>query len=963
MRNMLVLVLLVLVGSVLADVEKKYKFPVPAGEHPRILFTKKDLPELRKKAATPMGKQLLYWLKHKGHGGSGEIAKAITAGNEKKLSRWTKSIANQWDSFANRARCAALYYQITGEAKAGRVAAGMFRVWLKSWKPSDNKKRNSWGSAEWALTYDWVYDQLTSVERKKAEGIFAVMVGTRAIDTTKNAWYMEKIMPTGRQTSGCNWTVLCMSNLALTNMALEGKKGYNPELRDKCLKICRRYLENSISPNGAMFEGMNYSMTDFGTQHLPLYLIALRNRGYDFYKQSNLKKIPYWIAYETLPWGFESFNTNKSSGFYSPAALPSFIGKELGKPGKYLYNQALGIGANITPNSTVALINGWPENTAAEKRDKFPLSKWFSVKGSVFCRSGWGSEDVMLNVNTNPIRAGHSHADHGSFCIAGFGAYLISDSGPSCYNSKYHNIVHIDGKAINQYGEGGNESFIRSVELSPYADIIDIDLKPAYDKYLFDKSGKYTFKGPWTWKPYNPVKYADRRFMFIRGVSGTIIVVADHIKKDNKVRSYNWLARTIANNILKKTKRGFKITERFGGPVISTLQKGKKAIFERNNIPNGIYHGWLLVRGMPCPRSWASNNLTVNGVKVPYNEAYFGRGNHRAGWRWLPIRPQRKNDIPVKDGNLKLEIKSYSGALVALAVFTRDKNWQPEGLIPRNNDKFIVVAMNDAVSNDWDQITMSKGMLEAKFLGKAPSIKISQDKKTKCRVIDAQYRAKQADFLAVMLSTAVDSGRKIEFTDAPDKQSVMIKSPNGVDYIAGAVNGMTSRGQVKTDAAICSVSLKNDKIIGYGVVNAKKTRFKDTLLVKASAPVDLINDGRQIILRGPGGTTVECYGMNADKLVCNGQVKTIKSSRQLKITIPALATKWDIKIIDKGKKVIVAGNGKLPLRIKAPQANECIVNGVSRYFTRDWSGYIYPVLKNGTVLIQPSGYPNYIRKK
>ncbi len=932
------------------------QFPAPAGEHPRILFTKKDLPKLRKAAATPEGKEMVHWLKHKGHGGRGEVAKAIMSKDAKQLQKWTKGISGQWDGWGNRARCAALYYQITGNPQDGKIAAGMFRIWLDSWKPEDDKKRNSWGSAEWALTYDWIYDQLTSAEREKAENIFAVMVGKRASDLIKDAWYMEKTMPTGRQSIGSNWTALCMSNLSLSNMVLEGKKGYNPELNDRCLKICRAYLNTSISPNGAMFEGMNYAMTGFGTHHLPLYLIALRNRGYNFYKNSNLQKLPTWIAYETLPWGYESFDFNKSHGFYGPDPFPVFVGRELGQPGKFVYNQATGNGL-LPPNSTVGLINSLPGKVTAMERSKLPLCKWFSVKGIVFCRSGWGPEDVMLAVNTNPIRAGHSHADHGSFCIAGYGAYLIADSGLSQYGSKYHNLVHIDGKAINQYGEGGNESFIRSVEMSPYADIIDIDLKPAYDKYLFDESGKYTFKGPWIWKEYNKVEYADRYFNFIRGAAATFIVVADHIKKDGKIRNYDWLARTVQNNILQKTGQGFTVSERFGGKVITTLQQGKVAVYRRDKVPDGVYRGWLLIRGAPCPKAWASNNLLVNNISVPYNEAYFGRGNHRGGWRWLPIRPNRKNEIPVKNGSIKLEIRSNSGGMVALAVFTQKLDWKPGDELPSGKD-FIVMPMADPVSSNWEQAVLSKGMMDVKFLGKKPEIKIREDKKAKCRVVSVRYRASQADFLAVMLPHTAKDKISMDFA-ASDNKSLVIKGEKGTDYIAGK----TAQGVLVNDAIVSSVSLRDGKISGYSVTHGKDVRFKGQMLVKSSAPVQLINDGKQIVVKGPEMTKVECLGLGANAVKCNGAVSGIKVAKMVKFIIPRLSKNgnWNIKITDNGKKVIVTGKGKLPLRIKAPLATDCVVNGVSRYFTRDRSGNIYPQLESGTVLIQPNGYPNNIK--
>jgi hypothetical protein len=295
--------------------------------------------------------------------------------------------------------------------------------------------------------------------------------------------------------------------------------------------------------------------------------------------------------------------------------------------------------------------------------------------------------------------------------------------------------------------------------------------------------------------------------------------------------------------------------------------------------------------------------------------------------------------------------------MVALAVFTQKQDWKPGDELPDGKD-FIVMPMADPVSSNWDQAVLSKGMMDVKFLGKKPEIKISEDKKAKCRVVSVRYRSPQADFLAVMLPHAAKDKISMDFA-ASDNKSLVIKGEKGTDYIAGK----TAQGLLVNDAIVSSVSLRDEKISGYSVTHGKDIRFKGQMLVKSSAPVQLINDGKQIVVKGPEMTRVECLGLGANAVKCNGAVSGIKAVKVVKFTIPRLSKNgnWNIKITDKGKKVIVTGKGKLPLRIKAPLATDCVVNGVSRYFTRDWNGNIYPQLESGTVLIQPNGYPKKIK--
>ncbi|HEY3378252.1 MAG TPA: hypothetical protein VGL77_12240 [Armatimonadota bacterium] len=939
--------LLLLVTACWGKSSPREAWAIPPGEHPRLLFTQADLPRLRAQAQTPDGQRLLLSLRQDAFGGNDELIRNLEKNDPTWMAELRKDIAKKKISNA------ALVYQLTGDQRAGWAAAELFRLWLATFPPNDKLPATlgDWGEPEYAMAYDWVYDQLTKEDRLRAEKIFAVMVGPATIDMYRTAWWMKGPHTNGRDST--NWTAICCARLALTNMALEGRPGYNPELQQICIDMTRNFLNDGIAADGAMTEGVQYPM-NYGMHYTPYELMALRLRGVDLITTTHLSQAPLWFTYEMLPWGGEAQAINKSNGGYQTDTYAQFLANEFGGLGDWVYLNSRGYLQTQGPQfPQFALISGIPF-PGPTRPDALPLFHWFSTIGKVISRSGWGPRDAHFTLVTNQIGAGHTHGDHGSFTLAAHGVNFIADSGYGQYASVDHNLIHIDGLGQSQQ-ENATEAYIRSAEASNYADVVDADLKLAYDRLLVGP-----VEGPWHWEDYNPVAKAERRALFVRGLAGPITVIADDIQKDSQAHTYDWPAHTMLNNRIAVDGRHFTISERYGGSFIEAVDNGQQCALVGQNVPNGRYRGWLLVRGTPAAaRTWSNTTTSVNGKRAPYNTTFFAQGGFSDGWFWVPIMLNgAKGDpgIDVTKSELRVDFTSVTGAQVALAAFTRDANWTPDFDIPANGGNFVVLGVESLQQGEkpWTVSSDPLGVLDGVFLGKtAPQLRVDKATSTQMPVLHAEQRATNARYLCVMVPSERPDARVIELPENGGAQVALIRSPAGVDIVGGAVDGGMTTGDLTTNAMAAVVSLRNaeqpQSLCGYALASGSTLRYRNAMLVEASANVSVINDGTRLILRGPGGASVLCATMTAKIVVYNGVETALSAgaSNMVRLVIPRPAQEWQTKISPDGLRVEVTGDGPLPLKIAASKAVDVRVNGVSRYFTRDEQGAVWPLLSTG----------------
>lgn len=907
------------------------------GEHPRLLFTNADLPEIRARAETPEGRRLADTMRHTAFGAHDAAMKAMAAND----AAWIKARAAdslvQWSYYDKKVAMAGVLYQMTGDAEIGKGAADLFRIWLDAATPDDLlKPEASWGRGEKAIAYDCVFELLTAEERDRARRLFAAMLGAPTLAMADNEWWLGGPCMNGRSTG--NWTPMWCGNIILTLLAIEGETEVDAGILPKAIFFLRRALNDSIATDGGMYEGVTYP-TGFGTKEIPLAVHALRMRGLDMTRDTHLDRAAQWFSYEMLPWGYEGQAVNKADGNLNAGAFISFLGMEFGGLSDWVAAHAIGdIPGQRLYDYIYHAITGFPEPRPVRPVD-LPLSHWFSTVGRVICRSGWQPRDAHLLFNTTPIGAGHTHADQGSFCFASHDVNFIVDSSSTAFASEEHNLVHIDGKGQAQR-EGGTEGFIRSTEFSDYADIMDADTKLAYNRVL-----QGPLSGPWHWQEFNPVQRADRRVLFVRGITGPVLAVADDIRKDSEVRRYEWLARTGVNNELTTQGRRFRIRERFGGAYLESRGEGQKVTLEASDVPDGVYRGWLLVRGLPYPRRWSSTHVNVNGRRIPDVTMAIKLGEFGQGWFWhplLPNGPKAKPEMELSGGKLSVTLEGVTGVHIALALFTRDTEWEPGFEIPPSGGDTFILGAETAQQGDnpWTVHEDPRSELLGVFLGvQTPELDVQASKLTGLPVLHAVVEDTQARFLAVMAPHDCDDDREVR---PFDKNTVIVQSPAGRDI----VGGRCSNKHLRTDAEIASVSY-SESPYGYAMVSGTALRTGTHTLIKADAPVHVVNDGTRLVVRGPDGATVSCRRLGATTLVCNGTESPLKMLETVTVTIPRLPTEWKVEISPDGRTAHVTGSGQLPLHFQAPGVVDVTVNGISRYFVRDRADEIWPFLANG----------------
>ena len=928
------------------------KPPVPPGQHPRLLFDRRGLGTIRRRAQTPVGQAMLNTLRHHAHGHRKAFVRMLATRDPKWFAEKRKQATRLLGKFSKHCWRAALIYVATGDAADGFIAVELFRLWMSGWPPNDRiEPKQSWGNPWLAMTYDWVYELLTPAERTRAQTIFGSMVGAPTMGMIGKDWWFGG--PTPAQRHVTNWTAICSSSLGVTNLAIEGEPGYNPKLTPHCIAFLRGFLDGGLAPDGAMYEGSGYA-SGYGSKDVPYFALALRRRGVDLIRTTHMGRVPLWLTYEMRPWGYEGVALNQSAGIYGAGGFGTLIAQEFRGLARWVFKNSTGrtpAGCAIEPG--IGLINGWPAYRN-ERPDKLPLCHWFSTRGLVYCRSGWGQRDAHFAFNTNPVGAGHTHADQGQFCLSSNGASFFTDAGVTLFPSQYHNVVMIDGKGQGQR-QAGVDAFMRSVDTGAYADLIDADLKLAYDRRLQGES-----RGPWTWLEYNPVQKADRRALFVRGVTGPVVLVADDIRKDAKTRRYQWLGHVPANNPITVAGRRFQVRERFGGRFLQTIGRGAVSTLVAKDVRPGVVRGWALVRSVPHIAAWASNTIVVNGRKAPYNTSYFGLGHFYKGWRWMPILPDRKPDIKLSGGDLRVELHGVSGGRVALAVFSYRKEWQPVDDPPAPGKDFIVLGADAAVHAEgvkpWDVLTAPKGVLDGVFLGiTPPELSVRPNAKARTRVLRALHQRPGTRYLAVMAPRDQGDAKTVTVPEAGRGEVAEIRSDAGVDIVAGAVDSERTTGRVVTDALGAVVSAtkadqSKKRWRGYAMASGSVLSVAGQKLVEATpGRVHVVNDGKHLMVRGPGGTKVTCRRLGAVQLTCNGKTGRVSGKGDtVTVTIPVLPKQWTVAVSKDGRTVAVTGNGAQPLWIPAPKAVYVTVNGVQRWFVRDRKGNVCPALETGT---------------
>ncbi|MGA2502232.1 MAG: hypothetical protein ABSH20_31195, partial [Tepidisphaeraceae bacterium] len=232
-------------------------------------------------------------------------------------------------------------------------------------------------------------------------------------------------------------------------------------------------------------------------------------------------------------------------------------------------------------------------------RKALPLTKLDPQQGLVVVRSGWQETDAMLYFDEGWLNTGHMHAEKSNFSFYALGRPWSIPPGYHIVESNYQSLVSIQDPAYADDPEtqgyiGESPSIVPkgskypSCFPTPPGHLLEVvdgpgqlytimagDAKTAYDYCINDKlksvepakgrneraypgvvndmlsrwpDGRYVLvenrNSFFQWKEkfapnYNPVQYAFRTILFVRGKRPYALIV-DDIRKDDTPRNYRW---------------------------------------------------------------------------------------------------------------------------------------------------------------------------------------------------------------------------------------------------------------------------------------------------------------------------------------------------------------------------------------------------------------------------------------
>jgi hypothetical protein len=413
--------------------------PLQPQEHPRLMFRRQQLPELREKAKTEVGKLILERLKQ-----------AL----QQKI--YYNDVYVPTGGYHAAGHC--FLYQINGDKQALETAWQITEIAMKD--PGRRRiLERSPTVAGIAMTFDLCYDGWTVARRKKV----AVWLNNKlgwliAGDSPKNGW---------NSYSWSNWNARARGAAGLAALVLLGEPkeffGNKETKIEHNLKVAERniirYLKFAVGDRGFGTEGDLYSTEPWGLTVMP-FLLAYRNAmGEDLISNSNVEWfLPNYISRSI---GDNGKLKNGAFGrhYFTPSGslfavglplvnqefLPAvmwFFDRNFGMNG----DRSFGVG-EFFPYEAIYAFLGYPNNLKIQNpADVFGKVLVDEQKGFYAFRNRFqDSNDFVASIylKKQPLNGSWSFPDVGSFRILGLGELWASFNADTL-NRKNENVVIIN---------------------------------------------------------------------------------------------------------------------------------------------------------------------------------------------------------------------------------------------------------------------------------------------------------------------------------------------------------------------------------------------------------------------------------------------------------------------------------------------------------------------------------------
>lgn len=505
--------------------ERLFHVPEP-GIHPRILFAEEDLPRIRQQlASTEAGVATMAALRAllaKGVNAAGTWEQrcfaALASGDLEAFkaayvesamddvppgSGFRKDVpgrnpATKWawrNPLLAGIEVKALVALLDDDAAAGKQTASALATYERYISPkvdaANTQPRHEfhWYSTrdlvpnEIAYGYDWAWKWMTPGQREQLRSVI--------VRATAGKYTLGMDLPAHWR----NWNHIGLTeSYAACMFAIEGEAGDDPRGRDRIFEVYRDYLNYGIDDLGFGTEGVGYQTAGIG--HLSSPLVAFANRG------RNLLTHPHWRSH-TESWLVQAMQPF-GGAWQSCSDLGNFPPSlSLLQMQKYFYPESPGIDF-VFRNHPLVAKKDWAANVAGATEVEWitpciPAAQdtreaaqkaaaefagsatcfYDKERGSLYARTGWGIDDLTLHVDCkrDSTFANHDHPDRGQFTLAALGRAWACD-GYRDTESKYHNVVTIDGRGQSYFATPGK--WIGMVD-NPSVTMAVVDAKYCWD--------------------------------------------------------------------------------------------------------------------------------------------------------------------------------------------------------------------------------------------------------------------------------------------------------------------------------------------------------------------------------------------------------------------------------------------------------------------------------------------------
>ena len=331
-------------------------------------------------------------------------------------------------------------------------------------------------------------------------------------------------------------------------------------------RFVETWMQYHLDPGGTCFEGVQYGT--WAMRHLAWYFEARRRYdGTDYSAHDGIRQIERWLAYEVLPeQGGAVNNLNDTAYLNHPIArhntyLEWALYRWNSGLAAWLWDRQLGAedGYDWGELEDLPATALWHHPVHAIDPDRvLPHAFLWTQRGLYYYRTGWPShgrsDDVVFSFYSGQFHGGHSQEDQNGFTLYAFGSRFAADNGFDRQNgvSAAHNMVFIDGKGQHYSGGStGTDGEITNHLLTPYADYLLGDATAAYSTHSpYNNPGVPFPDSDWSagYLNANPVQHARREWLAVHGSDAPpYFVLLDDVKKDDATRTYAWRMHTDAS--------------------------------------------------------------------------------------------------------------------------------------------------------------------------------------------------------------------------------------------------------------------------------------------------------------------------------------------------------------------------------------------------------------------------------